>query len=64
MQNRVVKLSVLIFALYLTPLNAFGADKSAEETRVLDDVVVSATRTPTRVSKLGSSVTVITSEEI
>ena len=64
MQNRVVKLSVLIFVLYLTPLNAFGADKSAEETRVLDDVVVSATRTPTRVSKLGSSVTVITSEEI
>lgn len=64
MPNRVVKLSVLIFALYSAPLNAFGADKPAEGTRVLEDVVVSATRTLTSVSKLGSSVTVITSEEI
>ena len=64
MQNRVVKLFVLIFAFYLTPLNAFGADKSAGEASVLEDVVVSATRTPTILSKLGSSVTVITSEEI
>ncbi|NDY71022.1 hypothetical protein DO021_04975 [Desulfobacter hydrogenophilus] len=64
MQHPVVKLSVFIFALYLAPLNAFGADPSAEETSVLEDVVVSATRTPTRISQLGTSVTVITSKEI
>lgn len=64
MQHPVLKLSVLIFAFYLAPLNAFGADPSAEETSVLEDMVVSATRTPTRISQLGSSVTVITSKEI
>lgn len=64
MQHPVVKLSVLIFALYLAPLNAFGADPSAEQTIVLEDVVVTATRTPTRISQLGTSVTVITSKEI
>ena len=64
MQNRVVKLSVLIFALYLAPLNALADDPSTEEASVLEEVVVTATRTPTRVSQLGSSVTVITSEEI
>ena len=64
MQNRVVKLSVLIFVFYLAPLNALAADPSTEDTSVLEDVVVSATRTPTGISQLGSSVTVITSKEI
>lgn len=64
MQNRVVKLSMLIFAFYLSPMNALADDPWAEETSVLEEVVVSATRTPTRISQLGSSVTVITSEEI
>lgn len=64
MQHPVLKLSVLIFALYFAPLNAFGEDPSAEETTVLEDMVVSATRTPTRIAQLGSSVTVITSKEI
>jgi len=64
MQNSMVKLSVLIFALYLVPLNVLAADPPPEETSVLEEIVVSATRAPTPVSQLGSSVTVITSEEI
>jgi len=64
MQNRVAKLSVLIFALYLAPLNALAAAPSTEGTSILEEIVVSATRTPTRVSQLGSSVTVIMSKEI
>lgn len=59
-----VKLSVFIFALYLAPLNALADASSTEETSVLEEIVVSATRAPTPVSQLGSSVTVITSEEI
>ena len=64
MQNRVVKLSVLIFIFYLAPLTALAADRLTEETDVLEEIVVSATRTATPSSQLGSSVTVITSEEI
>ncbi len=64
MKKRVMKLSILIFAFYLSPINALADDISTKATTVLEEVVVSATRTPTRVSQLGSSVTIITSEEI
>lgn len=65
MQNRMAKLSVFIFAFYLIPLNLLGAKTAfTENANAIEDVVVTATRTPTSISKLGSSVTVITSEEI
>src|SRR5262245_5525152 len=52
--------AVLAFAMLMMPVTAgFAADKSSD-----DEVVVTANRIPTEISKIGSSISVITAKEL
>jgi vitamin B12 transporter len=62
--TRTHKLRLLASASFICMLGATGQAFAADNSVKLKDVVVSANRTPTAVSNLGSSVTVVTSEDL